>query len=50
MYSYHVLEKKGLNVNIKRNINNGAYDPEFVSLDRLKTVYGTWQIILFRYN
>ena len=26
---------------IKRNINNGAYDPEFVSLERLKAEYGS---------
>ena len=26
---------------IKRNINNGAYDPEFISLERLKAEYGS---------
>ena len=26
---------------IKRNIDNGTYDPEFVSLERLKAEYGS---------
>ena len=26
---------------IKRNISSGAYDPEFVSLERLKAEYGS---------
>lgn len=25
----------------KRNVDNGSYDPEFISLDRIKKTYGT---------